>query len=364
MRISVGHLPLALFFASLHLGSACTAVSEETPPTPAESAAQAAASPAPAPVSLSYPAAPSISPAPLDPARRDLLDTLLRLTTTADFKERKAARENLCPASIQRPDTSQAAVKAALTVTEADMHVELHFKNDAMGGGASSGAEFSFLVQMGKSNVLLKSSTPRFATEAAGVSVPFPSDHTRPIWLEGKNSSNLLVLIPSVRECGVRSVLVCPRDYDPRGKLAVSKWRPVAARYFIKTKADGLFAAPAGSKAKVVASVLGSPGVVLPEQWSKESVSSTMATVTLKSFTPPESGHQFTPITLPFTATVESRLDFGTLEQDLRRVFSAATVEVREFSLRDWPTVHIRTADLRVDPGPCFQVTQFVETQL
>ena len=356
----------SLLFA--HVAAAETAAEISSEGSHAETATStstaAPASELPEVAPLAYPSAPNIEPLVLDGERRELLRRLLRLATTADHKERSETREKLCPAVIRRPDSTQAAIKAALTVTEADMHLELRFKNESAAGNTPVAAEFSFLVQMSDSTVLLRSSTPRFATEAAGVSVPFPSDHTRPIWLEGKNSSNMLVLIPSVRECGVRSVVLCPRNYVAPGKLAVSGWKPVSARYFIKTKADGLYGAPAGSKAKVVASVLGSPGVALPEQWSKESVTSTMATVTLKSFTPAESSHPFTPITLPFTATVESRLDFGTPEQDLRKVFSAASVEVSEFDLRDWPPVHIRTADLKVEPGACFQVTQFVDTQL
>lgn len=313
---------------------------------------------------LPYPSAPLINSSPLDQPRQTLLTQLYYLSQRADFKERAEVREKLCGSVFHRPDTSVNAVKAALTVAEADTQIELLFKKGAGAGVDTPGDKFSFFIQIGEDRVLVRSSSPRFATEASGLSIPFPSDHTRPIWLEGKEGTNMLVLIPTMEECGVRSIALCPRTYDGRGALVRSKYEPVAARYFIKTKGDGLFSTFKGEPGRIMASVHGSPGVPVPEPFFKENSSANTATVTFKHMTPAESQQEFTKISLPAAATVESRLSFGTASNVQRQVWSRSTIEVSEVKLENWPKVHVRTADLQVENGPCYLVTQFAEKQL
>ena len=67
---------------------------------------------------------------------------------------------------------------------------------------------------------------------------------------------------------------------------------------------------------------------------------------------------------LPILGAVESRLDFGTEEHAVRTVWSRTTVEVSPFAIVDWPKVHVRNADLKVEPGECFMVTHWRERQL
>jgi len=313
-----------------------------TPVTPGPTAA------AP-PTAKPYPASAEMSAIPLDQPRQTLLTQLYYLSQRSDFKERDETREKLCGSVIHRPDSSPTAVKAALTVAEADMNVDVLFEKGKGEGVDTPGQKFSFSIQMSETHVLLRSSSPRFATEASGLSIPFPSDHTRPIWLEGKEGTNMLVLLPTTKECGVRSVALCPRTYDGRGSLVRTRYEPVAARYFIKTKGDGLFSAPKGEPGKIMASVRGSAGVPRPEPWFKESTSPSTVTVTYKQITP---------------ATVESRLDFGTSSTAQREVWSRSSIEISEMKLENWPPVHIRTADLKVESGPCYLVTKFAEKQL
>lgn len=244
------------------------------------------------------------------------------------------------------------------------MSVEVLFKRGAGPGVETAGEKFSFEIKMDETHVLVRSSLPRFSTEAAGLSIPFPSDHTRPLWLEGKEGTNMLVLVPTVKECAVRSIILCPRTYDGRGALLQSKYAPVGARYFIKTKGDGLFSAPKGEGGKILASIRGSQGVPVPEPWSKQSLSANTVTVTFKHITPEQPERPFTPITLPWAATLESRLDFGTDSTALREVWSQSSIEISEIKLENWPSVHVRTADLRVESGACYLVTQFAEMQL
>jgi hypothetical protein len=113
-----------------------------------------------------------------------------------------------------------------------------------------------------------------------------------------------------------------------------------------------------------MASVRGSTGVPVPAPWFKESTSPSTVTITYKHLTPPDSQPPFTPITLPWAATVESRLDFGTAGVAQREVWSRSSIEISEMKLENWSPVHVRTADLKVESGPCYVVTQFAEKQL
>lgn len=361
---------MSLSAACLSASGTCAAeptaaATQEAQPPAATASADLTGTPStPAPLALSYPTSPQIVATPLDPTRRELLTQLIYLSQRADFKAREETREKLCGSVIRRPDSSQGAVKAALTVTEADMSVEVLFKKGSGPGVDTPGEKFSFEIKMDDTRVLVRSSLPRFSTEAAGLSIPFPSDHTRPIWLEGKEGTNMLVLVPTVKECAVRSIILCPRTYDGRGALLQSKYAPVGARYFIKTKGDGLFSAPKGEGGKILASIRGSQGVPVPEPWSKQSLSANTVTVTFKHITPEQPERPFTPITLPWAATLESRLDFGTDSTALREVWSQSSIEISEIKLENWPSVHVRTADLRVESGACYLVTQFAEMQL
>ena len=312
---------------------------------------------------LAYPSKPEIAQVSLDPARASLLNKLINLSARTDFKPRQETREQLCPKLLHKPDPAQLAVKAALTVVEADMYTEVVFQKGSGPGVDTKAEKFSLLVNFDDSSVLVRLSAPRFATEAQGLSIRYPGDHTRPMWLEGKDGTNVLVLIPTVKDCSAQAIVVCSRTYDPRGALVQSKYEPIAARYFITTKGDGLFSAPSDAKGKIVASVLGSVGVPLPSPWSKEDVASGTPSVTFKNMTPPDSQHPFSPIKLPAVTTVESRLDFGTESLDQRTVWARSTVEISEFALDNWPNVHVRTADLKVESGRCFQITTWNETQ-
>lgn len=357
----------AILFAVVLLPGAVSFAQGQADPNASASTSSSSVPDSPtigSPTPLPYPSAALITATPLDHPRQSLLTQLYYLSQRADFKERAEVRETLCGSVFHRPDTSVNAVKAALTVAEADLHIELLFKKGSGTGVDTPGEKFSFFIEMGEARVLVRSSAPRFATEASGLSIPFPSDHTRPIWLEGKEGTNMLVLIPTVEECGVRSIALCPRSYDGRGALVRSKYEPVAARYFIKTKGDGLFSTFKGEPGRIMASVHGSPGVPVPEPFFKENSSANTATVTFKHMTPAESQQEFTKISLPAAATVESRLSFGTASNVQRQVWSRSTIEVTEMKLENWPKVHVRTADLQVENGPCYLVTQFAEKQL
>lgn len=312
---------------------------------------------------LSYPSSPVMEAISLAPARRDLLLTLTTMPIRTKLKERLSVREQLCPDSISRSDPSKALLKAALTVVESSMHTEVLFEKRPGTGADTAADRFSILVDLGKADVLIRSSTPRFSTEVAGVSISYPSERTRNIWLEGKDGTSFLVLVPSIANCSIHSVMICPRIFDKKGSLVATNYVPTGARYFIQTKADGLLSAPSGATGRVMASVRGSQGVPVPAPWMKDHISPKTPSVTFKNATPTEAATPFTPITLPSAATVESRLDFGTETSDERAVWSRANIEISEFSLTEWPPVRVQTAELKVEPGRCFQVAQWNETQ-
>jgi hypothetical protein len=84
-----------------------------------------------------FPASAEITAAPLDSARQTLRTQLYYPSQRADFKEREETREKLCGSVIHRPDSSPNAVKAALTVAEADMNADVLFEK-GKGEGADT----------------------------------------------------------------------------------------------------------------------------------------------------------------------------------------------------------------------------------
>ena len=309
-----------------------------------------------------YPASSEIAASALNDSQRALMTSLINLPSRD--KEREKIKKLLCTESLVRSD---AALKAALTVVESQIKSEILFDNVASSGLATEGQKFSLLVDLGEDAVLLKSSHTRFASEAAGLSVTYPYDHTRPIWLEGKENTSVLILIPPIRDCSTRSIVVCPRIYSPRGELLKTRYAPVGARYFVNTKADGLFATVPKSAGKIRASIRTTKGLAVPAIWFKDNINATTPSVALK-YTTPEGAEDplpnFISSGLPILGAVESRLDFGTEEHAARTVWSRTTVEVSPFAIVDWPKVHVRNADLKVEPGECFMVTHWRERQL
>lgn len=310
-----------------------------------------------------FPSSPVIEAVGLDDVRRPLLDSLIRLP--AKDKERAKTREALCPEKVNSPDSATQTVKAALAVVDTSISVEVGFEKGSV-GKETDAQSFSVVLEFGPKEVLIRPTVPRYGSDAAGIWVPFPFNFTRYLWIEGKKGSDLLFMIPEVEECGIQAVVICPRTYVPRTTLATTTYLPTSAKYFVTSKADGLFAVNPGETGKIQASVLATKGIEIPDKWFKDD-STTTPSATMKFSTPKgetDPGPLLVTGTLPIVGSIEARLDFGKKDSVLRTVKSRSTIEIKQFDLPAGEKTTIRGAQLDIEPGACYQVTRWREQSL
>jgi len=305
----------------------------------------------------------TFTPSLLDDNARQLLNSLLMLPVKA--KERKKIKEQLCPARKKVSSGEEADIKAALAITESDLSVEVTFdKSDR--GKATTAPGFSVYIEFSKREVMIRPSLPRYATDAAGLWVPFPPDFTRFLWLEGKQGSDLLYLIPDVEECGVQAIVICPRTYVPRSTLALTGYTPVSRRYFGSAKADGLFAVGPGEKGKIRASILSAGGLELPDRWFSEDEANTPSAA-IKYYTPrgeKDPLPRFISSDLPMLGSIEARLQFEKSSEHQRITRNRSTIEISQFDLPPGEKMTLRGAQLNIDPGACYLVARWREEEL
>lgn len=313
-----------------------------------------------------YPASSAIETTAISPERRARLESLI--TAPNDPKIRKKITDQLCPPAITRAEIVTDSVKPVLSVVENSAATEIVFSRPTS-DTQTGPTQFSYLVEFFPTQVLLRHGAPRYASEAAGVIAPFPADHTRGVWTEGKLGTDMLVLIPSTRDCSTQAVVLCPRVYQHPDKLVRSSFTPTAARLLYNAKADGLAAAALGTPeaGRVMASIQGSSAVSLPPQWFVVGNDPRNPAATVKHSTRGADGKSpppFTPTTLPFAITLQSRLDFGTQTAVLRTATRATTVEITELPVRDLNSVQVRNSFFSVEEGTCYLVAQSIATTL
>ena len=316
-----------------------------------------------------YPASSAIETTAISPERRARLESLI--TAPRDPKIRRKITEQLCPPAITRAEIAADSVKPVLSVVENSAATEIVFSRPTS-DTQTGPTQFSYLVEFFPTQVLLRHGTPRYASETAGVAAPFPADYTRGVWTEGKLGTDMLVLIPSTRDCSTQAVVLCPRVYQHPDKLVRSSFTPTAARLLYNAKTDGLAAAALGTPeapeaGRVMASIQGSSAVSLPPQWFVVGNDLRNPAATIKYSTRGADGKSpppFTPTTLPFAITLQSRLDFGTQTAVLRTATRAITVEITEFTVRDLNSVQVRNSFFSVEEGTCYLVAQSIATTL
>lgn len=295
--------------------------------------------------------------------RRDLIRSLVTIADKDQGVER--ARKQLCSESITPPSAEASLSKAALALTETDMSVEVAFEKPS-NEGVSSAASFAMLIEFRDYNILLRSSQPRFASEAGGVLLMPEKVMGRAAWLEGKADTDLLVYVPPVAECGVRAIALCPRSYAPQVGLQRNGYTPTGARYFYSAKADGLFATDKQNPGRIRASVMGSRDVTIPEKWFDEQLSGVTPSATFKHIAsrPKGAPGPFSSISLPSVEAIEARLELGRGERVLRTISKRTSIEISEFQLPEKQRVLVHYADTPVEAGACYLVTKWSETQL
>lgn len=313
---------------------------------------------------LSYPSSPLMTAAPLDQKRRELLTSVINAPRGKPVKPK--VLDQLCPFTLVESNTEEDAARQALTVIENSVATEILFER---AGGAHDNApqRFSFLVEFSLGRVLLQHSNPRFSSDANGLSAPYPNDTSRALWSEGGLGTDMFVIIPPLKACNVQGVVLCPRSYQHPNSLVDSGFRPVAARFIVNAKADGLYTNPAGTTAKVMASLQGSQNVALPREWSTTTVADKDPAATVKLETPRGDRSQypaFIPVKLPTVAALRSRLDFGRIDTVLRTAFKETDIEVSPFEVGTLPSIQSGNSVFSVHGGACYLVAQWGSSQL
>jgi hypothetical protein len=192
------------------------------------------------------------------------------------------------------------------------------------------------------------------------------------VWSEGKLGTDMLVLIPSTKACGVQAVVLCPRVYQHPDRLVASSFTPRAARLLYTAKADGLAASALGTSeapetGRVMASIQGNKNVVLPSQWFVVGNDNRNPAATIKhsiARQDPRALPPFTAMQLPHLISLQSRLDFGSQTSVLRTATRSTTVEISEFPVSNLDSVQVRNSLFTVEGGTCYLVAQWGETVL
>jgi hypothetical protein len=294
---------------------------------------------------------------PLDPGRTKTLESFIKLPPTK--QNRSALTDGFCkPLSV--PSTpSPDQVQLALALVESEIVPIFSFERPSQNPSKPDNLLYS--VEFGLGDVTLRSSNPRYQSQAAGIRVAYPRDTTSPVWFEAKGSGSILFLVPPVKDCSVQFVVACPRTYSNARALEESKLSLTGVKYLVGSKADGLFKAPSGQEGKVVASTLASSRVTLPSSWFSQNVSSESPNASVKIQTPPEtlsSEGAFISAAPPFSDAVEAHLEFGTTSSLQRTVRARTTIEVSPFRLETPYPVRVERSEVPLNPGSCIVISR------
>jgi len=324
--------------------------------------ASAALAQGPAPTALRpYPTSPTLTAHPLPESKRVVLAQLFSPPISPDTLNVRS--QQLCQPTISRLVPADDSTKKAVATTAVTVASELIFERQ----GTVSGPElpaFSLIVEFSPARVLLQHMSPRFPSDASGFSVPMAHQSTRPVRLEGKFDSDIFALVPPLRECGVQGVAICARRFTKNDELLQAPYTLKSVRPLVTAKADGVYAPLGGVVGKLVVSLHGSAGVLLPARWSvAKSGAQTLSEVVELSTTRERRSTQppFTIESFPFQAAFESRVDFGREEGSIRTVSKRVNIEVSKISIADLSDIEVGTSAVTVQGGECYLLTQWTE---
>jgi hypothetical protein len=313
-----------------------------------------------------YTGSSTIAGEPLDAARAK---TMMEFNKLAPKKQnRSALTGGFCNPVLTQPTPSADQVQLALALVESEIAPILSFAKEGgatEGGASEDGAAVNYSIDFDLDHVVLRSSNPRYGSQANGLKISYPHETSSHVWFEAKGSGSVLFIFPPVRGCSVQFIVACPRTYSNARTLDESKLTVTGVRYAISSKSDGLFQAPTGEEAKVVASTLASSRVELPQAWSSENISKGTPSASVKIQKPLDplgAPGKMSSVSAPFQDAVEAHLEFGTTTEVKRTVRSRSTVEVSPFSLEVAQPVRIERSDVPLNPGSCFVISRRKET--
>lgn len=310
-----------------------------------------------------FSSSPAISARPFPDEQRELLVSLLTLPDRHQMIER--ARKKLCPAIVTLPPQDAKDIKTGLAVAETSMSVEVSFAREATPESAIT-TPFSLLIDFRDDDLFIRTSQPRFPSEAGGFALMPQKSRNSDLWIEGKHGSNILILLPPLAQCRTRAVAICPRSFVPRVGLQNNGYFVSGARYFYSVNADGLLIAPKENPGRIRASIRASSRIPLPNPWFEERLSEVNPSATLKHIITrsTDEAPQFDSLTLPSAEAVEASLELGRGDELLRTISNRSTIEISQFELPTSKKVEIHFAETPVEAGTCFMVTRWSETQL
>lgn len=294
---------------------------------------------------------------PLDPVRAKTLESFVKLPPKQ--QNRSALTNGFCKPLIVVPTPSPDQVKLALALVESEIVPIFSFERPSQDPSRPDNLLYS--VEFGLDDVTLRSSNPRYQSQAAGIRVSYPRDTTSPVWFEAKGSGSILFLVPPVKDCSVQFLVACPRTYSNSRTLDESKLSLTGVKYLVGSKADGLFKAPTGQDGKVVASTLATSRVTLPPSWFSENISADSPNASVKIQRPLEtlnSEGTFNPVAPPFSDAVEAHLEFGTSSSVQRTVRSRSTIEVSPLTLETPHPVRVERSEVPLSPGSCIVISR------
>jgi hypothetical protein len=294
---------------------------------------------------------------PLDPVRATTLENFVKLPPKQQI--RSALTAGFCKPLSVLPTPSPDQVKLALALVESDLIPIFSFERPSQDGSNSDNIIYS--IEFGLDDITLRSSNPRYQSQAAGIRVAYPRDTTSPIWFEAKGAGSILFLVPPVKDCSVQFVVACPRTYSNARALEESKLSLAGVKYLVGSKADGLFKAPSGQEGKVVASTLATSRVTLPSSWLSENVSADSPNASVKIQRPLDtltSEGAFSAVAPPFSDAVEAHLEFGTTSSLQRTVRSRTTIEVSPLTVETPHSVRVERSEIPLNPGSCIVISR------
>lgn len=315
------------------------------------------ADPSPSPYSTS----PSIVAEPLDVTLASTLVEFLKRPIKSQTQTALGA--SFCRSVVTQPTPQAHDVKVALALVESEVVPTLSFTKPAEGD--KTPVTINYSVEFGLDAVKLRSSSPRYPSQAAGLQVAYPHDTTRSVWFEGKDEASILFLIPPVRDCNIQFVVACPRTYSISRSLDESELSLAGVRYLVSAKADGLFKAPEGVVGKIFAAGLASSRIKLPSTWSAENVSTETPSTSFKIQMPLDvlsSEDSFTPASLPMVDAIEARLEFGSTSTVKRVIRSRATIELSNFMLERTQPIRIERSEATLNQGSCIVISRRKES--
>lgn len=288
-------------------------------------------------------------------ANRSLIEALIQEPNLRP--EALRSLRTLCtPPSMLETNNSELR-KSSVVETKASIAAELYFERTS-GSSTAFIDSYSIYAEFSPTRLLLQHSRPRFASEHAGYSIPFPTEATRAVRIEGELGADILALIPPMRECSVQAVAICPRRFEKVDRLLDSPYAPRATRFFASAKADAVAASPTNSTIKVMSSILATPGINLPEAWFDVTVGKATLTAQ-KSIAPSHvKAGALPPLrtidALPVVAGIASRIDIGNESTPAYTTLRRQDIEVSRIEVREMPKLSVGRSTLSVTGGPCW----------